>query len=87
MTWNYRLVKKKYPKAARQEAMVQIHEVYYDPDGNPDACTVDPVAVMGENVTECHEQYEMMNEAFSHPILNYEDIARKPRRPMRKASE
>ena len=69
MTWNYRVVKKTY----MGEALLGIHEVYYT-DGNPEMVTVDPVGITGDDMAELRAELAHYTEAFSKPVLNYEEI-------------
>jgi hypothetical protein len=65
MSWNYRLVK--------NEKLLQIHEVYYRNE-KPHSITADPVALCGETMEELAKVIDLMKEALSKPILDYEDF-------------
>ena len=84
MSWNYRVVRKKYPSqkldsGVRIKGYVTygIFEVYYNSRDKPYLVTVDPVDPFGENLQELKACYEMMAEAFTKPVLKYEDFTAK----------
>lgn len=66
MSWNYRMV--------RNENSVAIHEVYYGEDGEPHSCTMNPVSPLGKDVESLKKDFEMMEQAFDKPVLDYEDF-------------
>jgi len=70
MTWNHRVVRKRY----EAEVLLGIHEVFYDDEGVPDMVTVDPVSVCGETLKELEETLDWMLKALGQPILEYDDI-------------
>lgn len=68
--WNYRLLRRQ----TEHGGQVAIHEVYYDENGDPRACTKEPVAIAAGEVDRLEEDMELMTEAFEKPVLNYENI-------------
>lgn len=82
MTWNYRVVRKRwrYPESMRDKLdgevhdFLAVHEVYYDSEGKPFNCTVEPRPVSGENVGALRWQLEHMLKALDEPVLNYDEI-------------
>ena len=71
MTWNYRVVK----SVNAGETTYGIHEVYYDDNGKPVSCTVDPMAPMGEKLVEVYSDMQYMLKAFDYPTLTEEDFS------------
>lgn len=67
MSWNYRVIKHE----KLDGSWFSIHEVYYDDDGNPWACTEDPASPFGETEEELRAGAAMMMKAFEKPVLNY----------------
>lgn len=66
MTWNYRVLVK--------EGQYNIHEVYYDDDGNPEAFTEDSVGPSGGSLEELKEDVRYFSEALSLPVLDYNEL-------------
>lgn len=52
----------------------QIHEVYYDAEGKPQAYTENPVPVHGVNVEEISKTLERMQACLSKPVLKETDF-------------
>ena len=86
MTWNHRLMRRKYthPVTQETETTLAIHEVYYRDDTVDDTCissedvgyTEEPVAVMGETIDEVRQTLRLMLDALDKPIIDYEDVSR-----------
>ena len=70
MTWNYRVVKKKY----NDYVSYGIHEVFYDDNGNIEGCTEEPIDVSADSLEELKEVYNMMAEAFEQEVVEYEKV-------------
>jgi hypothetical protein len=51
---------------------MMVHEVYYDDAMNPTGCTVKPVFVGGESISEIETQLEQMLSDTERPPLDYE---------------
>ena len=66
MTWNYRCIVDEH----KGEEYFQIHEVYYDSDGIPNAMTKEGVTVFSEEgLKGMKEVFKMMKEALKKPII------------------
>ena len=74
MTWNYRVIRKTNTGYDHLDELYAIHEVYYSKDGKPEMVTVEPVGIVGEDYAELCAELAHYTEAFSKPVLNYEDI-------------
>lgn len=61
--WNYRLVQ-------ITPDWIELHEVYYNENGEPHLRTSDPVGVTGEDWDDVAVCYELMVHAFDKPILD-----------------
>jgi hypothetical protein len=72
MSWNHRVVRKKYGSQLPDKEWLEIHEVYYDKDGNVEGMTVDAVAPGGNNLNELRSELQMMLECLEKPILDEE---------------
>lgn len=68
MSWDYRILRTDHPSG---EITFGIHEVYYDSEGKPNACSVDPMDPHGETVEELREDINAMLKAFDKPVLDY----------------
>ena len=73
MTWNHRIIRKEYKGANYIEIQYGIHETYYR-DGVPDACTMNPVAVAGDNIKDLKQTLRWMRKALRQPVLDYADF-------------
>ncbi len=62
MSWNYRIIKRKWKKGVT----FGIHEVYYDKDGQPTAWSTNPRDPHGETLDELRRDFDMMEKAFDH---------------------
>lgn len=67
MTWNYRLVQ-------LDEDWIEIKEVFYDKNGNPEAYT--DTEVGGEDPDAVLLQLTLMQEALAKPILTLDAAGR-----------
>ena len=74
MSWNYRVIKRKYEMSYGNVYEWAIYEVYYDADGNPDGVTVDPVFPRGDTREELGEAFMLYMKAFEKPVLDYGDF-------------
>ena len=66
MSWNYRIMK-------YEDGSLGIHEVFYDEEGDVQGWTENAVSVYGEDIHELESSYDLMMQAFSKPILEYND--------------
>lgn len=70
MTWNYRVL------AHRDGAGIyfQIHEVYYDEQGNPNGYTERGTTIGSETLESLRSELERMKECLDKPVLSYSDF-------------
>lgn len=74
--WNYRVLKHTH----LNNEWVGIHEVYYDDNGEPNACSTDPTSPYGETEQELQNDLDLMKKAFEKPVMYYsffEDLSNK----------
>ena len=69
MSWNHRLMKMK----DGEDDFYQIHEVFYDKEGNVESYTKNGVTVGGKDIGEVKWVLLEMLKALSKPVLDYED--------------
>jgi len=62
-TWTYRMIR-------TAAGYVGIYEVYFDDQGAPRACTMNPVSVVGDTPEELKQSFERMQDAFKHDVLD-----------------
>ena len=65
--WNHRVIHKHHQQT--DDHTYQVHEVYYDDNGNIDKWTISPVSPMGETPYELREEIKYFIKAFQKPIL------------------
>ncbi len=75
--WNYRIVKRVYRIGLEDYVTYGIHETYYNQKGEPNGITEKPMEPYGENATEILISWSQMAEAFTKPILNYDEFINK----------
>jgi hypothetical protein len=75
--WNYRLVKRVQGVGSNDYVTYGIHETYYNQRGEPNGITERPVEPFGENATDALQCWSMMAEAFTKPILDYDEFVNK----------
>lgn len=63
--WNYRLV---VTAETAKDRDIVVCEVYYDDGGEPNGY-VDTAPPAGSTVAEALRAYELMRNAFNHPVL------------------
>ena len=71
-TWNYRVVRKIYPKD--KTTSYEIHEVYYLSDGTVESWTEKPMSPFGASLSELREEIRFFLQAFRLPILEEKKI-------------
>ena len=71
MTWNYRVVGKRFPGS--DAIHYQIHEVYYADDGSIEHWTEEPVEPLGETIAELREEIRFFLPAFRLPVLELKE--------------
>lgn len=69
MTWNHRVLKHK----DGEDNWYQIHEVYYDKEGNVDGYTKDGASVGGNSLEELKWVLEKMLESIEKEIIEYKE--------------
>lgn len=75
--WNYRLIKRVQRVGQNEYVTYGIHETYYNEKGQPQSITERPVEPYGENATEILSSWMAMGEAFTKPILDYDEFVNK----------
>jgi hypothetical protein len=70
MTWNHRVIKRKYETG---EEYFAIHEVYYDDSGKPEQCTVLPISILQNSVDDLSITIDRIRECLSKPVLDYDE--------------
>lgn len=66
MTSNYKIIVDKY----KGEEFFQIHEVYYDDNGDPNGYTENAITVFSEEgVQGITEQMKIMKRALKEPVI------------------
>ena len=70
MTWNHRVIKRKYETG---EEYFAIHEVYYDDDGKPTQVTALPVSIFEDNMDDLANTLARLLESLSKPVLDYDE--------------
>lgn len=70
MNWNYRVVK----SMVENQPQYEIHEVYYDKDGNPTMYSAVAVKPFGETLKQLKKDHKRMHRALKLPILEYGKI-------------
>lgn len=69
--WNHRVV--------RKLGYLGVHECFYGRSRKiPEGVTEHPVRVYGETIEDLRQTLEWMLEALDRPVLDYEDIDRRP---------
>lgn len=66
MSWNHRILAHKDD----DDWFFQIHEVYYDDNGNPNSYTSNGVSVGGKSLEDINWALDKMKECVSKPILS-----------------
>lgn len=77
MYWDYRVVRKVQKYGKKKEHRVvsyQIHEATYDSNKKIIFISEDPIYPCGENVEDMMVNWFCLIEAFSKPIIDYDDI-------------
>lgn len=67
MTWNYRVIEKTDPQT--NEKLYQVHEVFYDEQGDIENWTEDSVSYSGESLSELRNDITYHHRAFQEPVL------------------
>lgn len=76
MGWNYRVLKRTYPLPnGESEIDYAIYEVYYNVNGEPNACSKNPMYIRGDSIEELKADLELYKQAFNKPILDYHSLS------------
>lgn len=68
MTWNYRLVRRKFDSG---DVVYGVHEAYYNERDRLTSITQDPIDVTGATRAEVERTWTMMAEAFKKPAVDW----------------
>jgi len=71
--WNNRVMHQTFKSAGGSEEWYQIHEVYYDKDGNIDGYTKDAIAPGGNTIDELRTELERMLKCLDKSVLEYQE--------------
>jgi hypothetical protein len=74
--WNYRVVRFTSEVNGVRGDWLEVREVYYDDEGNPEAYTADEAGPGGETLDELRADHALIAQAFERPIINAEDLPR-----------
>ncbi len=77
MTWNYRVIKRKYIGTGYEETLHGIYEVFYNPDESIFAYTENPIEPEAESLEDLTEILIWMLKALAAPVLEYGKITKK----------
>ena len=69
MTWNYRVIRH---RKSGEDDFLEIHEVYYNEDGEPTSVTQEGVSAGDETIEGLRETLDLMKQALDEPILDFE---------------
>lgn len=69
--WNYRVIRKRHLDS--NNVSYQVHEVYYDDEGNVESWTENPVEPYGETAEALREEIRYFLQAFRRPILELKE--------------
>ena len=73
MSWNFRVVKRNYSRDVILPTY-QIHEVYYEEDGETIRfCSSHGIDPFGESYDELKENMHQMAEAFHKPVVEWKE--------------
>lgn len=67
MSWDYRLLARKYGN----NTYLEIHEVYYDEDGKPNGYNGKEADICSQDLEGVHRVLNLMIEATTKPILSF----------------
>ena len=79
MTWNYRVVHRKYKgrNPEYDEDIYQIHEIYYDENGRAIAASVEAVPAYANDMEGLKWVLEKFSEAYKSEVLEWDSIPEK----------
>lgn len=69
--WNYRVLYREHAVPGSESVtLYDVHEVYYDDDGNPRAWSSDPISAHGESMEDVAADLRLMALALNKPALS-----------------
>jgi hypothetical protein len=71
MTWQYRVMRKRWQLGRKWGYSYGIYEIYSHVVGRDRGWTKDAMEPSGDTLAELRSDYEYMAEAFKHPVLDY----------------
>lgn len=71
--WNYRVIRKPYDYKDLVFEEYNVHEVFYDDNGNIESWTTEPISPYGDTLEELKNTLEKMLEALEKPILQEDE--------------
>ena len=72
MTWNHRVVE--HYNKEHDETTFNIHEIYYDDNGDIEFWTSDPVYAQGDDLVGLHNELVYMLAACQKPVLKATEL-------------
>lgn len=75
MTWNYRVVRKRYPDGS---VTYHIWKLYYGDDGTIERADDEPERLISQEVAELREHVGLLSHAFRHPVLEEREVHGEP---------
>ena len=70
MSWNHRVLATEVPYPdGTTEMYFEIHEVYYDEDGNPNGYTANPITIGGDSLEGLNWTVDRIKESLTKTIL------------------
>ncbi len=73
-TWNYRVLRHRPSPATEEPDFLQIHEVYYSPDGEAKSVSQDGARIGGDSIKEIRDVLAKIERALSEPIIDFESF-------------
>ena len=74
MTWNHRVVKKSTDTGDGLDEIYEIHEIYYDDDGEILCYSENPTVPMGLDLSDLEGDLKLRLEALDKPVLEMKDL-------------
>ena len=70
MSWNHRVIKKRFCSEFINEEWYEIHEVYYNKHGKVEGMTENAVYPGGRTIDELRSELEMMLKCLEKDVLD-----------------
>jgi len=75
MSWNHRVIRRIYPNVHMDDSILyEVHEVYYDEEGNIGSITQEPINIMEETVDDLRKTVERLTKCLEQPIIDYDTL-------------